>query len=139
MSSTDSQTQAHTKPPAPDAWADIGMLGFLQLDQRPTFIVDLEAAFDPNDNRLPMVFYNPAMRSIPLFLDMALGVGRIPPDTAWIRQFLDFKRWAISGWSLHHDRLSAGDLAIYYYHGLLWNCFNIARRWRIICCSYQPV
>jgi hypothetical protein len=97
----------------------VGLLEFLDIDDRPVFILDLRSL-----TRSYPVYCNPSLRKIPaleLKIGKTLAAGNLPRDPAHTI-FLD---WAVS--SLRED-----SLLDRVYCGLRWSAKTIGMRWRVI-------
>ncbi|KAE9979328.1 hypothetical protein EG328_000973 [Venturia inaequalis] len=102
----------------------------LDVDSRPTFIIDL----DPDDDRLPAhdctlvpVFCNSALRSHDQLFDMVSGVESLIPQNPSYQQF---KTWA-TGVTKFDDSKDVYPLS-FLYGSMLWTGSTVRRRWRLI-------
>ena len=108
----------------PEKLHGIGIVELLEHDQRPTFVPDLDNALDGDNERLKVLFCNAALLSHPVIILSVHQAG----NESW--QSSEFKQWAIG--FPNHNYLTDGHLPTIFYHGLLWTCSTLRRRWRII-------
>ncbi|CAO1605674.1 hypothetical protein XANCAGTX0491_009180 [Xanthoria calcicola] len=110
--------------------ASIGVTEFLELDERPTFVIDLaeHANFEPGP--LNAVFANVALRASGLY-EMTCGQDdQGSPGLAAATAFSDFKAWATS-YVKNHQSLDIG-LPSFFYLGITWTCCTLRKRLRLI-------
>lgn len=110
--------------------ASIGVTEFLELDERPTFVIDLaeHANFEPGP--LNAVFANVALRASGLY-EMTCGQDdQGSPGLAAATAFSDFKAWATS-YVKNHQSLDVG-LPSFFYLGITWTCCTLRKRLRLI-------
>ncbi|KAL8671189.1 MAG: hypothetical protein Q9168_004306 [Polycauliona sp. 1 TL-2023] len=110
--------------------ADVGVTEFLELDERPTFVIDLaeRANFEPGP--LNAVFANVALRSSGLYEMLCGKFEQVSPGLAAATAFSDFKAWATS-YVKNHQSLDIG-LPSFFYLGVTWTCCTLRRRLRLI-------
>lgn len=114
----------------------VGMIEFLQQDERPTFVIDLNDDLNPHANGLSLVFANGAFKAQPLLLESVAGKA---DDLALIfatsASYLDFKRWVLK----NPTELGAigNTISTFFYAGFLWKFSTIRERLRIF--YGQPV
>ncbi|KAL9000185.1 MAG: hypothetical protein Q9169_001087 [Polycauliona sp. 2 TL-2023] len=110
--------------------ANVGLTEFLELDERPTFVIDLadRANFEPGP--LNAVFANVALRSSGMY-EMICGKDeQVSPGLAAATAFSDFKAWATS-YVKNHQSLDIG-LPSFFYLGVTWTCCTLRKRLRLI-------
>lgn len=88
----------------------------LEHDPRPTFVIDLQRPFD-EEGRLRPVFRNTALKSEPRVGTSSLASSHVPIQ----RDEEEFQSWA--------TRPTNTTLI---YHGLMWICYTVKKRWRVI-------
>ena len=102
----------------------IGLGEFLQQDERPVFVLDLEAA---GEDGLPIVFTNTALRLRPVLLD---DIHSRHHDGALIAEITqawrDFKTWLTS--DANTPELSSS----FPFSGFRWTCSTLRRRLRVV-------
>jgi hypothetical protein len=100
---------------------NVGLLEFLDIDERPVFILDLKSL-----TRNHPVYYNATLRSIP-HLELKISKGTTAVTDIAAR---DPKHSAFLDWAVSSKRDGSGlDRS---YCGLLWSAKTIQGRWRII-------
>lgn len=104
---------------------DVGLIEFLQHDDRPVFAVDLVAATE--SEQLPIVFTNTALRMRPTLFESLHGRWE---DTALLLEigtpFADFKTWVLS------DHETQAISASFPFNGIVWKASTIRKRLRIL-------
>lgn len=102
----------------------------LDVDSRPTFILDL----DPDDDQLPgdgsiiaPVFCNSALRSHEPLFDLVVGVGSLNLQNV---SYQHFRAWA-TGVTRFDDSKDVYPLS-FVYGGMLWTGSTVRQRWRLI-------
>lgn len=105
---------------AHDDLSSVGLLELLEVDDRPTFVLDLSL---PSKAR--PVFYNASLREIPL-LELKIGRGITAASTAT----RDPKYTSFLEWTLSTPR--HGSLQDTTYCGIRWTAKTIRSRWRIV-------
>ena len=78
-----------------------------------------------------MLFCNAALRSHPTITTSVNQAG----NEFW--QSSEFKQWAVG--FPNYDYLTDGHLPTIFYHGLLWACSTLRKRWRMISSSRNAV
>ncbi|KAL8910977.1 MAG: hypothetical protein Q9171_003788 [Xanthocarpia ochracea] len=109
----------------------IGVTEFLELDERPTFVIDLaeQANFEPGP--LKAVFANVALRASGGLYELICDRGdQDSPGLAAATAFSDFKAWATS-YVRNHQSLDVG-LPSFFYLGITWTCCTLRKRLRLI-------
>jgi signal transduction histidine kinase/CheY-like chemotaxis protein len=104
---------------------DCLFLDALDLDPRPTLIVDLESTQHCRDGGLQHAFYNDALKSRPALLK-ALQSKAINGVSSH-----DFYAW-VTGVSGPEER-KVPFTASTAFHGLSWIYFTLKNRWRVVC------
>lgn len=107
---------------------EIGIIELLEHDQRPTFILDLEAIPASNTHQ-EAVYENPSFRYLHL-LDITLGKADVPLDVHDLGAYSEFEQWAIG--SHNEADLPAAQLSTFTYDGFHWTHTTLRKRWRII-------
>ncbi|KIX94747.1 uncharacterized protein Z520_09437 [Fonsecaea multimorphosa CBS 102226] len=105
----------------------IPLVEYLQLDERPTFVVDIADAVNVNSSRLNLIFANTALKNrIPLFEHVQ---GRSEDPTLLLdvgTPFSDFKAWALSS-------LTEPDIVpTFPFAGWLWQGALIRKKLKVI-------
>lgn len=109
----------------------IGVIEGFEHDGRPTFIVDLFADANVNNNSLQVVYGNPSMQASSDLLDVISGKNDIEIlRSSMAKDYTDFKSWATD--STKHEK--AADLChpSLLYGRYLWTGFTLRKRWRVI-------
>ena len=109
----------------------IGVTEFLELDERPTFVIDLaeQANFEPGP--LKAIFANVALRVSGGLYELICDRGdQDSPGLAAATAFSDFKAWATS-YVRNHQSLDVG-LPSFFYLGITWTCCTLRKRLRLI-------
>jgi len=108
----------------------IGIAEFLDNDQRPTFVVDLDDPVNFESGSLSLVFINAALRAARETLQ-CLQSDTADPDHS--PEFLRFKSWILA---VDNDRESLGaNPQSMEYGGVKWLCSTNRRRFRFVCGS----
>ncbi|OAP64288.1 hypothetical protein AYL99_00260 [Fonsecaea erecta] len=105
----------------------IPLIEYLQLDERPTFVVDIADAVNANASRLNVIFANTALKNrTPLFEHVQ---GRSEDPTLLLdvgTPFSDFKAWALSP-------LTEPDIVpTFPFAGWLWQGALIRKKLKVI-------
>ncbi|KAK5121060.1 hypothetical protein LTR85_005544 [Meristemomyces frigidus] len=108
---------------------NIGVTELLELDERPTFIVDLADSKNYGPGLLHLVFANSSLRSFHGMQELVTGAA--PEDTSPApKTYLQFKSWLLSA-SVNGESLNV-CLPSFVYAGMTWSCSTLRRRLRII-------
>ncbi|KAI4132261.1 MAG: hypothetical protein LQ338_000813 [Usnochroma carphineum] len=109
----------------------IGVVEYLEHDERPTFIIDLaeQANFEPGP--LNIVFANVTLRASGDLYELVRG--KADPDSpglAAATAFSEFKAWATS-YVRNYESLDIG-LPSFFFLGITWTCCTLRKRLRLI-------
>ncbi|KAI9682361.1 MAG: hypothetical protein M1817_000415 [Caeruleum heppii] len=119
------------KSPASVALGSVGMLEFLELDDRPTFIIDVGNPVNHQPGALQIVFANSALRATSGLLDViSRRTDQYSPGLSTSSSFSEFKAWATS-FVKNNEALDA-CMPAYSYGGLIWSCTTLRKRLRLI-------
>lgn len=104
----------------------VALVEYLQLDERPTFVVDILDETNASVG-LPVLFANAALKSRPALLDHVQGRSEDPTILLDLgTSFSDFKAW-VSSPAVGPDLVSSFPFA-----GLLWQSSLIRKRLKVI-------
>ena len=109
----------------------VGLEEFLELDERPTFIIDLadQANYKPGPMRLAYV--NLSLRGYPGLLNLIAGTTiEESPGIVTTTTFPDFKAWVVS--FVKNDESLDVCLLSFLFAGINWTCSTLRKRFRII-------
>ncbi|KAH9818147.1 Motif C-terminal to PAS motifs [Teratosphaeria destructans] len=109
--------------------SSIGVTELLELDERPTFIVDLGESSNYGSGALHLVFANPSLRSFPGMYELVTGVAS-EESGAGLKTYMHFKSWLLSA-SVNGESLNV-CLPGFNYAGVQWSCSTLRKRLRII-------
>ncbi|KIW31005.1 uncharacterized protein PV07_02690 [Cladophialophora immunda] len=112
----------------------IPVVEYLQLDERPTFIVDVTDAVNLNPSRLNLIFANTALKNrVPLF-DHVQGRSEDPTLLLDVgTPFSDFKAWALSS-------LTEPDIVpTFPFAGWLWQGALLRQKLKVIHGRQHPL
>ncbi|RFU33268.1 hypothetical protein B7463_g3087, partial [Scytalidium lignicola] len=112
--------------------AGIGVLEFLDQDERPTFIIDVSNPINHSPgSQLQLVFANASLQSQETLLELVRGIaGLDSPGIAVTNDFPEFKAWALS-FVKNQEALDV-SLPSFSYAGMTWRCSTLRKRIRII-------
>ncbi|KAG6010734.1 hypothetical protein E4U21_004122 [Claviceps maximensis] len=129
-------------PGNPEKWEavpatlrEIKLLDLLQLDRRPTFVIDIAIeiarhAGTPDSpaasGDLRIVYCNPSLRSIPDLYDRVVVDSRATPTSDI--GFNHFKNWALGSDEIQSEQ----DVPFLQYAGRSWSYITLAEGFRII-------
>ncbi|KAK0731525.1 hypothetical protein B0H67DRAFT_457746, partial [Lasiosphaeris hirsuta] len=106
----------------------IGVVEFLEQDERPTFVIDLNDSSNFDTDSFLIVYANTSLRSTSDLFE------QLQPDTAdpeSTPEFPRFKAWAVG---LGTDKESRDPYApSMSYGGIDWTCSTLRRRFRFVC------
>ena len=109
----------------------VGIVEFLERDERPTFILDLSNQLNYQPGLLQMMFANSALKAYPGLLDMLTGkLVEDLPNLATTTTFSEFKAWTTS--FVKNDESLDVCLPAFLYGGVTWTCSTLRRRFRLI-------
>lgn len=100
---------------------NIGVIEFLDQDERPTFIIDLANSENITPGPFRIVFANPSLRALLGMLQL-LGDNAETGQTA---EFNQFKSWVVD--PMKNDEPSAD-----VYGGIRWSCSTLRKRFRVV-------
>ncbi|KAL9040919.1 MAG: hypothetical protein Q9180_001613 [Flavoplaca navasiana] len=122
--------ESNTDSPGLSILGSVGVTEFLELDERPTFVIDLaeHANFEPGP--LNAVYANVALRSAGLYEVICGKDDQDSPGLAAATAFSDFKAWATS-YVKNHQSLNIG-LPSFFYLGVTWTCCTLRKQLRLI-------
>ena len=119
--------------------SQIGMSELLELDERPTFVVDLQDSMNSDPGQLRIVFANLSLRTCPGMLELVsgkekqdLGSSSGSSETSWVQ----FKAWLLSACD-RGESLNA-CLPSVKFAGTQWSCATLRKRLRIISGRHPP-
>ncbi|KAL8849594.1 MAG: hypothetical protein Q9221_005421 [Calogaya cf. arnoldii] len=110
--------------------ANVGITEFLELDERPTFVIDLAEHSNFEPGPLNAVFANVALRSSGLYGMICGKDDQDSPGLAAATAYSEFKAWATS-YVKNHQSLDIG-LPSFFYLGVTWTCCIFRKRLRLI-------
>lgn len=113
-------------------FSSIGVLEFLERDERPTFVIDVANPINHNPGcQLQILFANASLRAQETVLEMVRGrVGLESPGIAVTDDFPEFKAWALS--FVKDQKALDVSLPSFIYGGITWKCSTVRKRIRII-------
>lgn len=119
------------KPSTVSLLSQVGVIEFLEQDERPTFILDLAEQSNYEPGPLKIIFANEALRASPLILEMISGrAGQASPGLTATSAFSDFKAWSMS-YVKDHESLDVA-LPSFFHAGVTWTSCSLRRRFRVI-------
>lgn len=113
--------------------ASIGVVELLELDTRPTFIVDIGdyVNYAPDSSTLQIVFSNSALRSDPSIWETVAGKPpELPTDEATSHATNQFRGWLLST-ATQADEWDANPTPV-EHGGTVWSCYTLRKRLRIV-------
>ncbi|KAM3088426.1 hypothetical protein ACMFMG_000070 [Clarireedia jacksonii] len=110
----------------------VGILELLELDERPTFIIDVadQKNFIPG-GRLRLEYANASLRATEPILEMVTGYADLSSPTIVTHAFPEFKSWALSFVNKQYESLDI-CLPSFLYGGFTWSCSTLRKRLRVI-------
>ncbi|MCJ1378854.1 hypothetical protein MMC17_001953 [Xylographa soralifera] len=109
----------------------IGVEEFLELDDRPTFIIDLANQANYKPGPIHLAYVNLSLRGYPGLLSLIAGnATEESPGLAAATTFPEFKAWATS-FVKNNESLDV-CLPSFLYAGINWTCSTLRKRFRII-------
>ena len=109
----------------------IGVEEFLELDDRPTFILDLANQANYNPGPLHLAYVNLCLRGYPGLLSLITGnATEESPGLAAATTFPEFKAWGTS-FVKNNESLDV-CLPSFLFAGINWTCSTLRKRFRII-------
>ncbi|KAH7256664.1 hypothetical protein BKA59DRAFT_81231 [Fusarium tricinctum] len=130
-SSMDAPTHSATPdsralPPGLQMLQGVGVIEFLEQDERPTFLIDLENSANASRAGLHILYYNASLRSAHEVLQY-LSVDQ--EDASSDTDFGRFKSWIMTPYK---SRASADTAVTHVYAGITWTLSTLRRRFRFI-------
>lgn len=119
-----------THPSVKDDLGQIGVLEFLEQDERPTLVIDLDNAFPTGPSPIHVLFANAALRSRPKLLnEISTGAHH------GLTSCLEFKTWLTKSIQDQHGL----DVSVptFRYGGLLWTRSTLRRKIRFVSGTYS--
>ncbi len=115
------------KPTGTQLWHSIALAEYLQLDERPTIVVDIADGINQTSTGLGLVFANTAIKSRVALFDHVQGRAEDPSLLLDLgTPFSDFKAWAVSS-------LAEADIvSTFPFAGWLWQGSLIRKRLKVI-------
>lgn len=115
------------KPTGSQLLHSVALMEFLQLDERPTVVVDIAEDDNLTSPDLHLIFANTAMRARPLLFDLIQGRSEDPMVLLDLgTPFSDFKAWVL-------NPLSDPDIvSTFPFAGWLWQSSLVRRRLKVI-------
>lgn len=110
----------------------VGVIEFLEMDERPTFLIDLanSANFIPG-GALQILFPNAQLRASEAMLESVTGKPDLgSPGIAVTNDFPEFKGWVLS-FVKNNEALDV-SLPSYNFAGVTWSCNTLRKRFRVI-------
>lgn len=122
------------KPTGSQVLHSVALAEYLQLDERPTLVVDIADDHNLSSNGLSLVFANAALKSRLLLLEHVQGRAEDPSLLLDIgTPFSDFKAWALNS-IVEPDIVSTFPFA-----GWLWQSALIRKRLKVIHGRQHPL
>ena len=122
----------HVLPSPMQAFQSIGLIEFLELDNRPTLAVYLPAPPEsPSASCLQILYANPAMRAVAGLLD---AMTKIPTDDTEMAVHLSqFVAWAMASPGEGHNAVGiTGMSPLFGFSGFRWSASTLRSRFRVI-------
>jgi len=115
--------------------SSIGVVEFLEQDERPTFIIDLGDDSNHENGPLRPIFINPSLRALPGLFEMISGQSdqiqqATAQDTDEKQSFAQFRTWLMSA-TVNGESLNV-CLPPFRYAGLSWSCSTLRKRLRLL-------
>jgi hypothetical protein len=113
--------------------ASVGVIELLELDARPTFIVDIgdEANYAPDPSSLQILFANSALRSSPTTWELVVGkVSSSASDEPRAHASNQFRRWLLKT-TVPGESLAVNPSPV-EHGGIVWTCNTLRKRLRIV-------
>ncbi|EHY57185.1 hypothetical protein HRR83_002679 [Exophiala dermatitidis] len=114
-------------PSGAQTFHSVGLAEYLQLDERPTLVVDISDENNARSGGLNSIFANTALRSRQALFDLVQGRSEDPTLLLDLgTPFNDFKAWVL-------NPLAESDIvSTFPFAGLLWQSTLLRRRLRVI-------
>ncbi|KAJ3471391.1 hypothetical protein MRS44_001490 [Fusarium solani] len=118
---------SRTLPPGLQMLQGIGVIEFLEQDERPTFLIDLDNAANGSRAGLHILYYNASLRVAHELLQfLTVDQEDASPETDFGR----FKSWIMT--SAKARTPSETNSATHVYAGITWTCSTLRRRFRFV-------
>jgi len=112
----------------------IGLAEFLQVDERPIFIIDVADEDNLTSRELTLIYTNPSLKARPALLDHVQGHAEDPVLMLDIgTPFSDFKSWVLT---------EASDIDIvssFPFAGVKWRSSIVRRRLKVVTGQLDPL
>ncbi|MCJ1402801.1 hypothetical protein MMC11_006022 [Xylographa trunciseda] len=109
----------------------VGVEEFLELDERPTFIIDLENQANYKPGPMRLAYVNLSLRGYRGLLNLIAGnATEDSPGLAVTTTFPEFKAWAMS--FVKDNQSLDVCLPSFLFAGINWTCSTLRKRFRII-------
>ncbi|KAF5663098.1 sensory transduction histidine kinase [Fusarium heterosporum] len=113
-------------PPGLQMLQGVGVIEFLEQDERPTFLIDLDNSANASRAGLHILYYNASLRSAHEVLQY-LSVDQ--EDASADTDFGRFKSWITTP---SKSRASADIASTHIYAGITWTLSTLRRRFRFV-------
>ena len=114
----------------------IGIVELLELDERPTFVIDLSNQLNYQPGHLQILFANPSLRAYAGLLELVVGKGEEETlGLAGKTTFSEFKAWTTS-FVKSNESLNV-CLPSFFYSGFTWTCSTLRKRLRLFSGSFS--
>ena len=129
---SDGYSSAHGPDVSLEAFNTVGVLELLEHDRRPTFVLDMERYSMPIKGRMQPVYCNESLRSSTSLQYALFGEPGLEESVSLLEESrqVEYVRWILDSTSLSTSR--DRDQASFVYLGMLWTCFTVRDRWRMI-------
>ncbi|KAL7809003.1 hypothetical protein V8C44DRAFT_366491 [Trichoderma aethiopicum] len=128
MSAPSLSPDMRSLPPGLQMLQGVGVLEFLEHDDRPTFLIDLANPADAHRPGLPTVYHNASLRAAQSILALLNPSQENHASPGPSDEFNDFKAWVMA---TGVDSPNAPS-STYEYGGITWVCTTLRRRFRFI-------
>ena len=113
-------------PPGLQMLQGVGVIEFLEQDERPTFLIDLDNSANTGRAGLHILYYNASLRGAHEVLQY-LSVDK--DDTSTETDFGRFKSWIMTPLK---SRGSTDGSSTHFYAGITWTLSTLRRRFRFV-------
>ncbi|RBR11816.1 uncharacterized protein FIESC28_08855 [Fusarium coffeatum] len=113
-------------PPGLQMLQGVGVIEFLEQDERPTFLIDLDNSANTGRAGLHILYYNASLRGAHEVLQY-LSVDK--EDTSTETDFGRFKSWIMTPLK---SRGSTDGSSTHFYAGITWTLSTLRRRFRFV-------
>ncbi|KAF2107560.1 hypothetical protein BDV96DRAFT_506029 [Lophiotrema nucula] len=110
----------------------VGIVELLELDNRPTFIVDIgdTANYTPGSANLQILFANSALRSKSSIWDLVAGKMSEQLDEPTAHASTQFKGWLLST-AIQGENVDISPPPV-EHGGIVWSCYTLRKRLRVV-------